>query len=49
MFFAGVFYTEVIDDEGEYNWAPLVSPEAQCKFHRVVTKFFEALYEEIVC
>ncbi len=45
VFFAGVFYSEVVDAEGEGDGAPIVSPEARCGRALMVAMFVESFFE----
>ncbi len=45
VFFANVFYAEVVDAEGEGNGAPIVSPEARCGWALMVAMFVELFFE----
>jgi hypothetical protein len=48
MFFPDVFDAEVIHDEDEYDWTPLVSPQARGGCTLEVPMFRQALSEEVV-
>ncbi len=45
VFFANIFYAEVVDAEGEGNGAPIVSPEAQCGWALMVAMFVELFFK----
>ena len=45
VFFAVMFYTEVVNTEGERDGAPIVSPEARCVRALMVAMFVESFFE----
>ena len=45
VFFANIFYAEVVNAEGEGNGAPIVSPEAQCGCALMVAMFVELFFK----
>jgi hypothetical protein len=45
MFFADIFYTEVVNAEGEGDGAPIASPEAPCGRALMVAMFVESFFE----
>ena len=45
---AHIFYSEIVDDEGETDWAGFVFPQAWCGFALVVAVLFKALFEKLL-
>ena len=48
MAFVDVFYAEVVNNEVEEDWEPLVAPEAWGCGTLVVTRLVEAFFKEFV-
>jgi hypothetical protein len=46
---ANVFYSEVVDDEGEGDWARGVLPKSGCAWRRVVVIFCQIFGEALIC
>ena len=45
VFFADIFYAEVVNAEGEEDGAPIVLPEARCGRVLMVAMFVESIFE----
>ena len=48
MLLANVLNPEVVDDEGETDWAGFVRPQAWCGFALVVAVLLKALFEKLL-
>ena len=48
VFFADVFHSEIVDNEGERDRSPIVRPQTRCVLALVVSLVVEALLEELL-
>ena len=48
VFFAYIFHPEVVHDQCELNWAPVVFPETWDQFALSVTVFIETFFEQFI-
>ena len=48
MFLADILDTEIVNDQSELYWSPLVFPEARNQFALMVTVLVEAFFQQFV-